>query len=53
MPCLPITTSPWMPIKPMIVVKKKPILDNTSMLMCQWGGVIQISFPGLTMCILN
>ncbi|MDR0625366.1 MAG: DUF4280 domain-containing protein [Holosporales bacterium] len=52
MPCIPITTGPWLPIKPTIVVKNKPALDNTSMLMCQWGGVIQVSFPGLTMCTM-
>jgi hypothetical protein len=50
MPCIPITSSPWVPVKPTILVKNKPVLDNTSMLMCQWGGLIQVTFPGVTMC---
>jgi hypothetical protein len=52
MPCIPITIAPWIPVKPLVVVKNKPILDNTSILMCQWGGVIQIIMPGVTLCQL-
>ncbi|MDR0633018.1 MAG: DUF4280 domain-containing protein [Holosporales bacterium] len=52
MPCIPITSSPWLPVKPTVLVKNKPMLDSTSMLMCQWGGVIQVTFPGVSLCTL-
>jgi hypothetical protein len=26
-----------------------PALNNSSTLMCTWGGVIQVTFPGQTM----
>lgn len=46
MPCIPVTTAPWMPGKPTILIGSKPALDNSCKLMCNWGGVIQVMQPG-------
>lgn len=45
-PCIPMTLSPWTPGSPMLMLSNKPALNNSSMLNCIWGGVIQIGFPG-------
>ncbi len=46
MPCIPMTSAPWMPGAPTVMVGGMPSLQNSSKLMCQWGGVIQILAPG-------
>lgn len=46
MPCIPVISSPWMPGSPTTVIANKPALNNTSKLICAWGGVIQITSPG-------
>jgi hypothetical protein len=46
MPCIPMTSAPWMPGSPTVMVGGMPSLQNSSKLMCQWGGVIQILAPG-------
>ena len=46
MPCIPMTSAPWMPGSPTVMVGGMPSLQNSSKLMCQWGGVIQILVPG-------
>jgi len=46
MPCIPMTSAPWMPGAPTVMVGSMPSLQNSSKLMCQWGGVIQILAPG-------
>lgn len=46
MPCIPSTVAPWVPGSPTIMVGNAPALTAQSQLMCMWGGVIQISFPG-------
>jgi hypothetical protein len=48
-PCIPVTTAPWAPGSPMVLVKNQPALNNTSKCMCNWGGVIQITNPGQVM----
>jgi hypothetical protein len=45
-PCIPVTTSPWVPGVPTVLVGGNPALDNNCKLMCEWGGVIQIVSPG-------
>lgn len=40
MPCVPMTVAPWVPGAPTVMVNKKPLLNNSSKLMCMWGGVI-------------
>jgi hypothetical protein len=46
MPCVPVTTAPWTPGAPTVLVGNLPALDNTSKLVCAWGGVIQVIGPG-------
>jgi hypothetical protein len=46
MPCVPVTTAPWIVGSPTILIGNMPTLDNNSKLMCNWGGVIQIVAPG-------
>lgn len=46
MPCIPMTTSPWVPGAVTVLLDNAPALDDTSMLMCQWAGVIKVQMPG-------
>ncbi len=46
MPCIPMTTAPWVPGVPTVLIGNMPALDNNAKLMCNWGGVIQILAPG-------
>lgn len=46
MPCIPVTTAPWAPGSPTVMIANQPALNNSSKLMCNWGGVIQINMPG-------
>ena len=46
MPCIPNTPAPWVPGAPTVMLCNSPALDNTSQLMCIWGGVITFSNPG-------
>ncbi len=48
MPCTPVTAGPWAPGVPPATIKGKPVLDNSSKLMCSYAGVITISFAGQT-----
>jgi hypothetical protein len=45
-PCMPVTTAPWTPGSTTVLIKNKPALNNSSKLMCTWGGVIQITYAG-------
>jgi hypothetical protein len=45
-PCLPMTLAPWTPGSPTLMLSNQPALNNSSILNCIWGGVIQIGFPG-------
>ena len=46
MPCVPMTTAPWIAGQPTILIGNFPALNKESMLICNWGGVIQITMPG-------
>lgn len=45
-PCTPTLVAPWVPGSPTVLIGNMPALNNTSKLMCMWGGVIQILVPG-------
>lgn len=47
MPCIPVIPAPWAPGSPTVLIGNKPALNNTSKLMCAYGGVIQITNPGV------
>lgn len=46
MPCIPAITGPWAPGNPAVLIGGKPALTSDSKLMCAWGGMIQVTFPG-------
>jgi len=46
MPCVPMTSAPWMPGSPTVLLGNLPALNNASKLMCMAGGVIEICVPG-------
>jgi hypothetical protein len=48
MPCVPVTPAPWIVGAPTVLIGNLPALNNTSKLMCAYGGVIQITNPGQT-----
>lgn len=45
-PCVPATVAPWAPGSPTVMVGKLPALNNSSKLMCTWGGVISVNMAG-------
>ena len=45
-PCMPVIAAPWVPGSPTVMIKNVPALNSTSKCMCNWGGVISITFPG-------
>jgi hypothetical protein len=45
MPCTPMTQA-WMPGCPTVMLGGPPALDSSSMAICDFGGVINITFPG-------
>lgn len=46
MPCTPVTAAPWTPGSPTVLIGSMPALNNSSTLMCSFGGSITISFAG-------
>ena len=46
MPCVPVTTAPWAPGSPTVMIANKPALNSDSQLICNWGGVIRVTMPG-------
>ena len=45
MPCVPMTTSPWIVGAPTVLIGNIPALNDSAKLICNWGGVIQITAP--------
>ncbi len=48
MPCIPLTTSPWSSGSPTVLLDNQPALNKSSMLTCNWGGMISVSMEGET-----
>ncbi len=46
MPCIPNTAAPWVVGAPTVMLANMPALNDSSMLMCNWGGVIKVVVPG-------
>ncbi|MEM9005871.1 MAG: PAAR-like protein, partial [Cyanobacteria bacterium P01_F01_bin.86] len=46
LPCIPVTTSPWIIGSPTILINNIPALNNTSVCLCNRGGVIRVFHPG-------
>lgn len=47
-PCSPIIPAPWNPVSTKVMATKKPMVLDSSQLMCQWKGNITIADPGQT-----
>lgn len=47
-PCVPATASPWVPGAPTVLIGSQPALNDTSTLMCTYGGSITIQSAGQT-----
>lgn len=52
MPCVPVTSAPWAPGAPTVLIGNMAALTNASKLMCNFGGVIEITMPGQTTVML-
>ncbi len=46
MPCIPVFPAPWTPGAPTVMLGNMPVLNNTSKLMCAYGGVVSVNMPG-------
>lgn len=46
MPCTPMTAAPWAPGCATVMIGNQPALNNSSKLMCSFGGVIEITYAG-------
>jgi Domain of unknown function (DUF4280) len=46
MPCIPNTPAPWVPGAPTVMLAATPALDDTSKLICAYGGMISVVFAG-------
>jgi len=46
MPCVPVLPAPWLVGAPTVMIGGMPALNDSSTLMCAWGGVIKINVPG-------
>lgn len=53
MPCMPVTTSFWIPGSPTVLIGGSPALNSDCKLMCNWGGVIQFAFPGTSKIMIG
>lgn len=45
MPCVPATAAPWTPGVPTVLIAGMPALNDSSKLMCSYGGVISVIAP--------
>ncbi|MCD8351198.1 MAG: DUF4280 domain-containing protein [Planctomycetaceae bacterium] len=50
MPCVPVLPAPWVPGSPTVLIGNMPALNDKSILMCAWAGVIKINLPGQFTC---
>ncbi|MBV5311259.1 DUF4280 domain-containing protein [Chromatium okenii] len=46
MPCIPATATPWVVGAPTVLLANMPALNDTSKLICSYGGVISVIVPG-------
>ena len=45
-PCIPVTSQPWTPGSPTVLIRGEVALNDRSQCMCEWKGLITISNPG-------
>lgn len=51
-PCVPVTAAPWIPTSFKVLNNGMLAIDSNCKLMCTWGGVIQVLYPGQTTLML-
>ena len=51
-PCIPVTTAPWTPGSPTVLINGQPALNASSTCLCQWTGLITITAPGSATTVL-
>lgn len=52
MPCIPVTSAPWVPGAVTVLIGNMPALDDLSKCICNWGGVIAINRAGTTQVLV-
>lgn len=52
-PCIPATMSPWIPGTPLATIGGIPIVNDSCTLMCNWLGVISVTYAGQPMAHNN
>ena len=45
-PCVPATSMPWVTGATTVLIAYQPALNDSSKLMCNWGGSISVSYAG-------
>jgi hypothetical protein len=45
-PCVPATSSPWIPGVPTVLINDQPALSSDCTCLCDYGGVITVEDPG-------
>lgn len=48
MPCIPVIPAPWVPGSPTVLIGGQPAVNDSSQLVCAYGGVISVKSPGQT-----
>lgn len=46
MPCVPVPAGTWIVGNPQVLIQNKPALNDSSQLICSYGGVITITSAG-------
>ena len=46
MPCIPVTSAPWVTGAPTVLLGNMPALDNLAKCLCNWGGAISFTTAG-------
>lgn len=45
-PCVPVTSAPWISGASTVLIAHQPALNDSSTLMCNWGGSISVKYAG-------
>lgn len=45
-PCVPVTSAPWITGATTVLIAHQPALNDSSTLMCTWGGSISVKYAG-------
>ncbi|MCL2399878.1 MAG: DUF4280 domain-containing protein [Defluviitaleaceae bacterium] len=52
-PCIPMTPAPWVPGCVTCLIGGEPALESSCTLLCNWGGIIEIIYPGQSKTIVS